>query len=85
MKNTSILYDFNGLEHSFTIEIKNVDYKDIIIVFPNINASTKEVFSSINLDNIDKNESIYFENRIKFENWYLLVGPCSGFERNHQS
>ena len=39
--------------------------KDIIIVFPNINASTKEIFSSINLDNIDKNESIYFENRIK--------------------
>ena len=46
-------------------EIENVDHKDIIIVFPNINASTKDIFSSINLDNIDKNESIYFENRIK--------------------
>jgi len=46
-------------------EIQNIDSKHVIIVFPNINVSTKKIFNSINLDNIDKIESVSLVNRIK--------------------
>ena len=46
-------------------EIQNIDSKHVIIVFPNINVSTRKIFNSINLDNIDKIESVNLVNRIK--------------------
>ena len=46
-------------------ELEGLDDKNILIIFPNINVSTKEIFESIDINLIKKEESQVFEKQIE--------------------
>ena len=46
-------------------ELEGLNDKNILIIFPNINVSTKEIFESIDINLIKKEESQVFEKQIE--------------------
>lgn len=46
-------------------ELKGIMEKDILLVYPDINISTADIFNSVNLKEIKANNKIFLENKIK--------------------